>query len=117
MASQVLFRSLTVDLKARMSKAQGIKLKWNEVCSPILLTTVGAHADAVGAPKEYIIFPLLTVSAAFMGINARISINDEWREPAILWQLKKAKREKKTAAMKRLLSTVEVSQILYTLYL
>jgi hypothetical protein len=110
MASQVLCRKLTPDLKARISKAQGITLKWDEVCSPTLLKAVGAHADAVGAPKEYVFFPLLTVSASFMGVNARISINDEWSEPAILWNVVAARKgEKKTAAMKRLLSAVEVS--------
>lgn len=44
-----------------------------------------------------------------MGINARISINDEWSEPVILWNVVAARKgEKKTAAMKRLLSAVEV---------
>ena len=95
MASQVLCRKLTPDLKARISKAQGIKLKWDEICSPILLKTVGAHADAVGAPKEYVFFPLLTVSASFMGVNARININDEWCEPAILWNVVAARKGKK----------------------
>ena len=109
MASQVLCRKITPDFKARISKAQGIKLKWKDTCTPKLLKTVSAHAEAVGAPKEYIFFPLLTVSASFMGINARISINDEWSEPAIMWNVVAARKgEKKTAAMKRLLSAVEV---------
>ena len=61
-------RKITADLKARISKAQGVKLNWNS-CSTELLKTITAHAEAVGAPKEYILFPLLTVSASFMGQN------------------------------------------------
>ena len=96
-------------MKARISKAQEVHLNWNRSCSAELLKTISAHADAVGAPKEYIFFPLLTVAASSMGINARISINEEWNEPAILWNVVAARKgEKKTAAMKRLLSAVEV---------
>ena len=74
---------------------------------------LGVHADAVGAPKEYIFPSLLTVSAAFMGINAPTSINDEWSEPAIWWNVVAAgKGKKKTAAMKCSLSAVEVSHII-----
>ena len=75
MASQVLCRKITPDFKARISKAQGIKLNWADTCTPTLLKTVSAHAEAVGSPKEYIFFPLLTVSASFMGINAALTMN------------------------------------------
>ncbi len=45
-----------------------------------------------------------------MGVNATIKINDEWPEPAILWNVVAARKgEKKTAALKRLLKAVEVS--------
>lgn len=70
-------------VKSRITKAQGIKLNWEEACSEQLLKTISAHADAVGAPKHYIYFPLLTVAASFMGVNAQIKINVEWSEPAI----------------------------------
>jgi hypothetical protein len=80
------------------------------VCSDQLLKAVSAHAEAIGAPKEYIYFPLLTVIASFMGVNAEIKINDEWCEPPILWNVIGARKgEKKTAALKRLLRGVEVS--------
>ena len=95
MASQINCRKMTADFKARISKAQGIKLKWNDICKPTLLKTIAAHADAVGAPKEYVFFPLLTVTASFMGINARININDEWSEPAIMWNVVAARKGEK----------------------
>ena len=48
-----------------------------------------------------------------MGVNARMNINDEWSEPAIVWNVVAARKgEKKTAAMKCLLTAVEV--IYYT---
>ncbi len=54
-------------------------------------------------------FPLLTVCASFMGVNAVMTVNPEWKEPAILWNIVVARKgEKKTAAMKRLLTIVEV---------
>ena len=113
MVAQASTRKITADMKARISKAQAIKLNWNNSCSNELLRTVTAHAEAVGAPKEYIFFPLLTVCASFMGVNARMNINDEWSEPAIVWNVVAARKgEKKTAAMKRLLTAVEV--IYYT---
>lgn len=117
MASQVFCRKLTPDLKARINKAQGIKLTWNDTCSPTLLKVVKAHADAVGSPKDYIFFPLITVAASFMGVNSRININEEWSEPAILWNVVAARKgEKKTAALKRLLSAVEVCMDTYLNY-
>jgi hypothetical protein len=113
MAAQACTRKVTADTKARISEVQRVKLNWNS-CSSTLLNTITAHTEAVGAPKEYIFFPLLTVSASFMGVNARMSINEEWSEPAILWNVVVARKgEKKTVAMKHLLVAVEVINIFY----
>ena len=107
-------RRFTPEVKARITNAQNIKLDWERVCSPTLLRTLSAHADAIGAPKEYIFFPLLTVTASFMGVNACMHINSEWQEPAILWNIVVARKgEKKTAALKRLLRIVEVCACMY----
>ena len=112
MAAQVRSRIILPEVKARISNAQKLKLPWSRACSSTLLKTVEAHADAVGAPKEYVFFPLLTVAASFIGINGSMCINPEWTEPAILWNVVAARKgEKKTAAMKRLLRIVEVSVI------
>ena len=89
MAAQACTRKITVDMKARIGKAQGVRLNWSNSCSAELLT---AHAEAVGAPKEYIFFPLLTVCASFNGVNARMSINDEWSEPPIVWNVVAARK-------------------------
>ena len=62
-------------------------LDWDTACSEMLLKTVKAHADAVGAPTEFIFFPVLTVTASFMGINAQMCLNSEWREPAVVWHV------------------------------
>lgn len=100
---------LTPAIKARIEKAQKVELDWGKACSTNVLCTVAAHSEAIGAPKQYIYFPLLTVAASFMGVNANITINEEWTEPAIVWNVVAARKgEKKTAAMKRILSGVEV---------
>lgn len=102
--------SLTASEKSKVEKAQRVQLNWENACSEELLKTVTAHSEAIGAPIHYIFFPLLTVAASFMGVNATIKINDEWPEPAILWNVVAARKgEKKTAALKRLLKAVEVS--------
>ena len=112
MAAQVYAKRLTPEVKARINSAQGLSLDWNRSCSSSLIRTIEDHADAVGAPKEYIFFPLLTVVASFMGVNTRMCVNPEWSEPAILWSVVAARKgEKKTAALKRLLNIVEVSLI------
>ena len=112
MAAQIFAKRLTPEVKARISSAQGLTFDWDKCCSPSLIRTIEGHADAVGAPKEYIFFPLLTVVASFMGVNARMCVNPEWSEPAILWTVVAArKEEKKTAALKRLVSIVEVSKL------
>lgn len=46
-----------------------------------------------------------------MSVNAREDINEEWSEPAIIWNVVASRKgEIKTAAMKRLLSAIEVMQ-------
>ena len=32
-------------------------LSWEDACSDELLSTIKAHAQAIGAPNEYIYFP------------------------------------------------------------
>lgn len=89
-------------VKKRTAAAQAIEHKWETACSEELLRIITAHAKAIGAPKHYIFFPLLTVSASFMGINGSITINEEWKEPPIMWNVVAARKgEKKTAALNR----------------
>lgn len=98
--------------KRRITNAQKIEIDWTKACSEGVLRMISAHADAIGSPKHYIYFPLLTVIGSFMGVNASIKINPEWSEPSILWNVVMARKgEKKTAAMKRILSSVEVGPI------
>ena len=104
-------RRITPDIKKRITRAQSVQVDLTKVRSTDLLKTVEGHAKAVGAPKEYI-FPLLAVAASFVGVNAKVDINQEWSEPAILWTVVAARKgEKKTAAVKRLLRAVEVGLI------
>lgn len=107
-------RRITPDIKKRITRVQSVQVDWTKAHSTDLLKTVEGHAKAVGAPKEYIFFPMLTVAATFMGVNAKVDINQEWSEPAILWTVVTARKgEKKTAAIKRLLRAVEGGLINY----
>lgn len=95
MSSQIGAKKMNKEIKQRIASAQSIKLQWDEVCSEELLRVIQAHADAIGAPKQYIFFPLLTVVASFMGVNATIAINEEWSEPSILWSSLEQERERR----------------------
>lgn len=56
---------------------------------------VDAHADAIGVPHEFILWPLLTAAASFMGTNAFVQINAEWLEPSIIWFVIAARKGEK----------------------
>lgn len=87
-----------------LAKAQASRINFeNGLFSDNLINLVNAHADAIGVPFEFILWPLLTAAASFMGINAHVRINQEWPEPAIIWFVIAARKgEKKTAALHRI---------------
>ncbi|XP_070536066.1 uncharacterized protein [Ptychodera flava] len=101
----------TETFKQQIEAAQRVSLDIQQVAGESVFTTVEALANAVGCPKEFIFFPLLSVCASMMGNNAVIRINAEWKEPAILWTMIAAKRgEKKTAALGRILQPIQEIQ-------
>ena len=70
----------------RLKKAQASRLSFNDShLSNQLIKLVTAHADAIGVPFEFILWPLLSAAASFMGTNAFVRINAEWLEPSIIW--------------------------------
>ena len=72
----------------------------NQLSTP-LYRLVNCHADALGVPKEFILYPLITSVAACIGVNGNIRINQTWVEPSIMWLVVAAKKgEKKTAALR-----------------
>lgn len=88
------------NFETRLQKAQS---RCYNSLSASLLQLVNAHADAIGVPLDFIIWPLLTATASFMGTNAFVQINNEWLEPAIIWFVIAARKgEKKTAAHRRI---------------
>ena len=83
----------------RISARQAISFPW-EKTTPQTQNLVRAYAESLGCPEEYILFPLLTVTASFIGTHGRIKINDSWEEPAIVWfNVCARKEQKKTAAL------------------
>ena len=91
----------------RMRAAQEIEFDLKSVCGDKVFHTVDAHSRAIGAPHPFIFFPLLTVIASCLGVKAVMEVNEEWKEPAILWTVVAARKgEKKTPACKRLTAAV-----------
>ena len=69
----------------RLQKAQNTQFALNECnFSNNLLKVLNGHANAIGVPQEFILWPLLTATASFMGTNAFVKINEEWWEPSII---------------------------------
>ena len=90
-------------VNARLKKAQACRLPLSDsYLSERLVKLVTAHANAVGAPHEFVLWPLLTAAASFMGTNAFVRINAEWLEPSIIWFTIAARKGEKTAALKRI---------------
>ena len=99
-------------VNARLKKAQASRLPLSDShLSDRLIKLITAHADAIGVPHEFILWPLLTAAASFMGTNAFVRINAEWLEPSIIWFIIAARKgEKKTAALKRIRKPIEELQ-------
>ena len=94
---------MATPFRAKLVTAQNACLPFDTILSEPLVGVCVALSDAIGCPIEFIVFPLLTIIAGCMGVNAHIAINTMWREPAILWFIIAAsKGQKKTAALRLL---------------
>ena len=85
-----------------LQKAQSKRMNFEDgnVFSSKLIKLVTAHADAIGVPLEFILWPLLTTVASFVGTNGQVQVNCEWIEPYIIWFVIAARKgEKKTGAL------------------
>lgn len=59
--------------------------------------------------SRFILWPLLTATASFMGTNALVKINEEWWEPSIMWFIIAPRKEKiKTVALKCILKPFRI---------
>lgn len=59
-----------------------------------------AYSNSLGCPDECIFFPLLTITASFIGTNGTLKINESWEEPSIVWfNVCVRKGQKKTASL------------------
>lgn len=86
-----------------MKKAKPIRAPFS-----VLVT---CHADAIGVPPEFILYPLLTTNAAGIGVNGSIRINSTWVEPSILWLVVSANEgQNKTGPLKEIRTPLEVLQ-------
>ena len=70
-------KHLVASVDELLKTAQQCRMDLSSVLSPELYAIVVANADAVGVPPEFILFPLLTATASFMGTNAHVTINEE----------------------------------------
>lgn len=72
-------------IKSRTKAAQDIEANLDSMCSSSTRNFVTAYAQLLGCPREFLLFPLLSIIASFMGTSACIRFNSFWVEPAILW--------------------------------
>ena len=94
---------MATPFKAKLQRAQSTCIELSGIISEPLFGLCTSLADAIGCPVEFIFFPLLTIVASCMGINAQVNVNPLWSEPAILWFIIAAnKGQKKTAALRLL---------------
>ena len=97
-----------LSFQQRLRNANSHRLELTRYTSPALYRLIAANADAIGAPEEFIFYPLLTAVASCMGVNGYVRINDSWTEPSILWLIVAAKKgEKKTAALRIIRKPIE----------
>ena len=83
----------------RITAAQSISFPWRDVANNTL-RLVQAYSNSLGCPDEYIFFPLLTITASFIGTNGTLKINECWEEPSIVWfNVCSRKGQKKTAGL------------------
>ena len=83
----------------RIAAGQAILFPWDKTTTQTR-NLVRTYADSLGCLEEYILFPLLTVTASFIGTHGRIHINDSWEEPGIVWfNVCTRKGQKKIAAL------------------
>ena len=88
-------------LPQKLRAANEKRLDLSTCLSTPLHRLVTCHADALGVPPEFVLYPLITSVAACIGVNGNIRINPTWVEPSVLWLVVAAKKgEKKTAALK-----------------
>ena len=83
----------------RIAAAQSVAFPWKDVTKKTL-QMVQAYSNSLGCPDEYIFFPLLTITASFIGTNGTVKINECWEEPSIVWfNVCARKGQKKTAGL------------------
>lgn len=83
----------------RIAAAQSVAFPFKDV-SKNTLQIVQAYSNSLGCPDEYIFFPLLTITASFIGTNGIVKINECWEEPSIVWfNVCARKGQKKTAGL------------------
>lgn len=73
--------SLWTKLRENLSKS----LIFKRAALKNTLQMVQAYSNSLGCSNEYIFFPLLTLTASFIGTNGTVKINDCWEEPSIAW--------------------------------
>ena len=96
------------EIDKRIAAAKKIEIQMENVSTTAITALVKANANAIGSPTEFIFFPLLSISAHFMGPDTRVVLNDHWREPLIIWSVVLAdKGQKKSPALHRFIKPIQ----------
>ena len=97
------------DIDKRIVAAQALLFDINNCATMNIRNLVEDNSKAVGCPFEFIYFPMLTLTAHFIGPGARVLVNKDWKEPVIMWTVILAdKGQKKSPALSRFLGPIKV---------
>lgn len=101
------FHKKDVSYESRIKLAQQVQIDLDKFLTKLGIKLVKGHSEAVGCPYEFIFGPLLSTIAYFAGKDAKVTVNEEWLEPLILWIVACGRKgERKSPALKRITDVV-----------
>ena len=65
------------DIDRRVMSAQALLFDISQSTTDDIKLVVKSHSDAIGSPLEFIYFPLLSLTAHFMGPGCRVIVNED----------------------------------------
>ena len=73
---------MATPFKVKLQRAQSSCISFSSIASEPLVGLCTPLTDAIGCPVKFIFFPLLTIVAACMAINAQVKVNPLWSTKA-----------------------------------
>ena len=95
------------EIDEKVKRAQEVVLDVEKSVPPKVVNLVRCHAEAIGAPFEFILFPLLSIVVHFAG-GSKVWLKKDWPEILIIWTVVLAdKGQKKSPALSRFIKPIQ----------